>query len=115
MCELKCEKTLWVIYSRITFKRARLGGVQFFPGVPISCFLKIWRRTGDESVLLLWWSRLLPKASVSLPSSLIFPELQARIDGKNLVTWCLFALYLIVKASSRMGSIVLLKGIIYSC
>lgn len=89
MCELKCERTPWVSYSRITFKRARLGGVQFFSGVRISCFLKIWRRTGDESVLLLWRSRPLPKASVSLPSSLIFPEPQARIDFKNL-TWCLF-------------------------
>lgn len=50
-------------------------------------------------------------ASVSLRSSLIFPEPQAHIDYKNLVTVCLFGRYLVVKVLSRMGSIVLLKEI----
>ena len=53
--------------------------------------------------------------SVSLHSSLIFPEPQAHIDCKNLVTVCLFGRSLIVKVLSRMGSIVFFKVIMYSC
>ena len=80
-------------------------------------FFIIGRKTEDEYVELSWRSRLLPKASVSYHSSLIFPEPQAHdhIDCKNLFTVCLFGRYLTVKVLSRMGSIVLLKVIMYSC
>ena len=40
-------------------------------------------------------SRLLPKVSVSLHSSLTFPEPQVRTDCKNLFTWC-YSLFILL-------------------
>ena len=60
---------------------ARFDGVLFF--LEYAFFLNIGRRTRDEYVELSWRSRLLPKVSVMLHSSLIFPEPQVRTDCKK--------------------------------
>ena len=88
LCELKCVMTHQGYLLSSNLNRARFGGVLFF--LEEAFFWNIGRRTGDEYVELSRRSRLLPNASVSLHSSLIFPEPQAHIDCKNLVTVCLF-------------------------